>query len=171
MNVALGAALVSAALVAPGTASVAAQEASPAAAEQPADPFAGVTIAPLGSIAPSVAADHALSVIRLTLEPGAEIPAHYHPGAVVLRVEEGAFGTTFVEGEGQITRASADGTPIAESVAAGDDLVLQAGDVLTYEGAIHTMRNAGDEPLVLLASVLLAADQPAFIFQQGTPTP
>jgi quercetin dioxygenase-like cupin family protein len=112
-----------------------------------------------------------LSVIRLTFEPGAEIPAHHHPGAVVLRVEEGAFGTTFVEGEGQITRASANGTPIAESVAAGDDLVLQAGDVLTYEGAIHTMRNAGDEPLVLLASVLLAADQPAFIFQQGTPTP
>jgi quercetin dioxygenase-like cupin family protein len=112
-----------------------------------------------------------LSVIRLTFEPGAEIPAHRHPGAVVLRVEEGAFGTSFVEGEGQIARAGVDGTPAAEAVAAGDDLVLQAGDVLTYEGAMHTMRNAGDEPLVLLASVLLAADQPAFIFPSGTPTP
>ncbi len=138
-TIALATILAGAALVAPsGTGIVSAQKASPAAAEQPADPFAGVTIEPLGSLAPSVAPDHALSVIRLTFEPGTDIPAHRHPGAVVLRVEEGAFGTTFVEGEGQITRASGDGTPTAESVAAGDDVVLQAGDVLTYEGAIPT---------------------------------
>ena len=172
MTIAVTAALAGAVLVAPGaTGIVAAHEASPAAAEQPADPFAGVSIEPLGSIVPSAAMDDTLSVIRLTFEPGAEIPAHHHPGAVVLRVEEGAFGTTFVAGEGQIARASMDGTPTTEAVATGDDVVLQAGDVLTYEGAMHTMRNAGAEPLVLLASVLLATDQPAFIFQMGTPTP
>jgi quercetin dioxygenase-like cupin family protein len=172
MAIALGVALAGAVQVAPGaTGSVAAQEASPATIEQPADPFAGVIIEPLGSIVPSAATNHTLSAIRLTFEPGAEIPAHHHPGAVVLRVEEGAFGTTFVAGEGQIARASSDGTPTTEAVAAGNDVILQAGDVLTYEGAVHTMRNAGDEPLVLLASVLLATDQPAFIFQMGTPTP
>lgn len=172
MTIVVAATLAGAVLVAPGAIGiVAAQEASSAAAEQSADPFAGVTIEPLGSIVPSAATDDALSVIRLSFEPGAEIPAHHHPGAVVLRVEEGAFGTTFVAGEGQITRASADGTPTTEALATGDGVVLQVGDVLTYEGAVHTMRNAGDEPLVLLASVLLAADQPAFIFQMGTPTP
>lgn len=152
----------------------AAQEGSPEAGAPMADPFAGVTLEPLGSIAPSVAADHGLSFIRITMEPGAIIPAHQHPGAVVLFIEEGTFGSTFSGGEGEITRVGQPGTPgPVETVAAGDALTMQPGDVLTYEGAVHTMENPGDEPLVLLATVLLAADQPAFIFamDMGTPTP
>lgn len=154
-----------------GVLGTAAQEATPPAT---ADPFAGVTLEPLGGIVPQAAPDSTLSAIRITMEPGSLIPAHRHPGAVILRIVDGSFGTTFVEGEGQITRAAVDGTPQpAETIAAGDDAVLNPGDVLTYEGAVHTMANAGDEPLVLLATVLLATDQPAFIFQMdmGTPAP
>jgi hypothetical protein len=53
-TIALTTVLAGAALVAlNATGIVTAQEASPAAAEQPADPFAGVTIEPLGIIAPA----------------------------------------------------------------------------------------------------------------------
>jgi quercetin dioxygenase-like cupin family protein len=173
MTIVFAITLASAAFITPvSQGSVRAQETTPAAGGQPADPFAGVTLEPVGSITPNVAPDHALSIIRITMEPGAEIPAHHHPGAVILVVEEGTFGTTMVVGEGQITRANAAGTPPpTEAVSAGDDVIMQPGDVLTYEGAVHTMGNAGDEPLVLLAAVLLATDQPAFMFVMGTPSP
>jgi quercetin dioxygenase-like cupin family protein len=175
LTLALAISLTSATLISPSSPIAAsAQESTPAVAEQPPDPFAGVTLEPLGSIAPSVASDYGLSFIRIIMEPGAEIPAHHHPGAVVLYIQDGMFSSTFSAGEGQITQASHDGTPSpTEPVAAGDELLMEPGDVLTYEGAVHTMGNPGNEPLVLLATVLLDADQPAFIFamDMGTPTP
>lgn len=156
-----------AALLGLGPALTSAQDGTPTA-----DPFAGVTIEALGSAVPSAAPDDALVLLRLTMEPGANIPAHSHPGPVVLYVDSGTFGTTWVEGEGQLTRAAMAGTPAAaEPVTAGAELILESGDTLAYEGAVHTMANAGDEPLVLLVSALLVADQPGFLFAEATPAP
>ncbi len=83
-----------------------------------------------------------------------------HPGAVVVTVESGTFGTEFDQGEGTLTRA--DGT--AESIAAGQSATMTAGDTLAYEGAVHTMVNEGDDAVVLLVSALLDPNQPGFIF-------
>ena len=128
-------------------------------AQEP-DPMAGTTVEALGSFAPSAASDKALLLLRITMEPGAAIPFHQHPGAVVVTVQSGTFGTEFGEGEGTLTRS--DGT--TETVSAGGTATMQAGDTLAYEGAVHTMVNEGDDAVVLLVSALLDPNQPGFIF-------
>lgn len=122
--------------------------------------MAGTTVEALGSFAPSAASDKALVLLRITMEPGASIPFHQHPGAVVVTVASGTFGTEFQEGEGTLTRA--DGT--SETVSAGASATMQAGDSLAYEGAVHTMVNEGSDQVVLLVSALLDPNQPGFMF-------
>lgn len=132
------------------------------------DPLAGVTVENLGSQVPAAVPDRTLSMLRLTLDPGVTITEHGHPGPVVLYVVEGTFGTTFTHGTGVVTRATTPGTPAAtDDVEMGEDYILNPGDTVAYdEGAHHIMRNEGDGPLVLLATVLLTTDQPGFLFVQ-----
>ncbi|MGH2560399.1 MAG: cupin domain-containing protein [Thermomicrobiales bacterium] len=143
--------------------------------QEGADPLAGTTVEALGGGPSTLAADYNLVMLRITMEPGANIPAHSHPGEVVLFVESGTFGTAFVEGTGVITRATPPGTPAAtEPVTAGPENILEAGNSLAYsEAAAHTMVNAGEDTLVLLVSAILAPDQPGFMFMDmsATPTP
>lgn len=128
-------------------------------------PMAGSTTEVLGTFAPSQGNGHALVFMRLTMEPGVTIPAHHHPGAVIVVVQSGLFGTKFVQGDGTIVRF-ANGT--TEVVDAGAEATLDPGDSLSYEGAMHTMRNDGPDPLILLVSALLDPNQPGFLFQEGT---
>ncbi|MGH2562651.1 MAG: cupin domain-containing protein [Thermomicrobiales bacterium] len=161
--------LVLGAMFAFGPAMTHAQDGTPAA-----DPLAGVTIETLSSGAVAEPADHTLLLMRMTLAPGAAIPPHRHPGPVAVTIDSGTFGTRFVEGEGQLTRAAVEGTPAAtEAMTAGNEYVLNPGDSFFYQGAAHTMENAGDEPVVLLISALFADGQPGFMFMDmsGTPTP
>ena len=135
------------------------------AATPPADPFAGVTIASLGSGSPGAAPGTVLVLLRITMAPGALIPRHVHPGQVILYVESGKFGTTFGEGDAVITRAVTAGTPVAETVTPNVEETMLPGDSVSYSKVTtHIMHNIGDKPLVLLVSALLAADQPGFVF-------
>ena len=130
------------------------------------DPMAGVTTEALGSLPSAGAPGYTLVFLRITMQPGANIPAHSHPGDVVVVVQSGKFGTSFVRGQGTVTRAAAGGAdPVTETLKAGDSAVLLPGDSLAYGGSAgHTMSNAGDTPLVLLVSALLADGQPGFMF-------
>ena len=130
-----------------------------------ADPMAGVATEMLGSLPSAGAPGYTLVFLRITMQPGAHIPAHSHPGDVVVVVQSGKFGTAFVRGQGTVTRAAAGATPATETLKAGDAAVLLPGDSLAYGGSAgHTMSNAGDTPLVLLVSALLADGQPGFAF-------
>lgn len=133
------------------------------------DPLDGTVVEALGGISPMMAEGRQLVLLRLTLPPGASIQAHSHPGAVVITVESGTFATRFIHGSGTITRAGIDGAPgAAETPETGEAIELHAGDTLAYDqDAGHTMDNPGAEPLVLLASALLASDEPGFMFQEG----
>lgn len=137
-----------------------------AAAFADGDPMAGVTTEVLGSLPSAGAPGYSLVFLRITMQPGATIPAHSHPGDVVVVVQSGTFGTQFVRGEGTVTRATAGGAaPAPETLKAGDSAVLLAGDSLAYGGSAgHTMTDAGDTPLVLLVSALLADGQNGFMF-------
>ncbi|HEX7002749.1 MAG TPA: cupin domain-containing protein [Trueperaceae bacterium] len=132
--------------------------------QQPDDPLAGSTPEVLGSMTPGQGNGNALVFMRLTMEPGASIPAHHHPGAVVVVVQSGIFGTEFIEGEGTVARYGEQGT---ELLTAGHEITMGPGDSLSYEGAVHTMRNDGPGELVLLVSALLDPEQPGFIFMNA----
>lgn len=135
------------------------------------EPLAGTTVETLGAIEPAIIEGWNLVALRITMEPGAEISGHSHPGPVVLVVESGVFLTEFIHGSGTITRAADGGTPTTETAEPGTEVTLNPGDSLAYDQtAGHTMVNGGDEPLVLLVSALLAIDQPGFMFgEQATP--
>jgi len=130
------------------------------------DPMAGVTTEALGSLPSAGAPGYTLVFLRITIQPGANIPAHSHPGDVVVVVQSGKFGTSFVRGQGTVTREASGGAdPVAVTLKAGDSAVLLPGDSLAYSGSAgHTMSNAGLAPLVLLVSALLADGQPGFMF-------
>ena len=164
----LGLALVTG-LIGPG-AVTRAQESTPA--PEASGALAGVTIEPLGSGMPEAATGRALSLLRVTLAPGASIPPHTQPGAILVVVESGAFGFTLTEGEGQLSRGAGMGTPsAAASLTPGEEVILNPGDAVFHDqDGWHTGRNAGDEPVVLLIGTLFDPDQPAFIFEEGTPT-
>lgn len=132
------------------------------------DPLAGATIEGLSAGSPTALPGQALVLLRVTMEPGTVIAPHSHPGPVALYVESGTFGSEFLQGSGTVTHASGKGTPAAPSgVTVGDDLQMSAGDSLFYDGAVHTMRNDGDDTLVLLVSALFGAEAPGFEWQES----
>lgn len=142
-----------------------------AARAQSATPApAPITVTMLGKGEPANAPGNELELDRLTIAPGGVIPTHVHPGAYVLYVESGAFGFTVVKGDAQFAKA---GLTTPQELQAGVETVGHAGDAF-YEngGVVHTARNAGTTPVVLLTAGLLANGEPSLqpSNAEGTPT-
>ena len=136
----------------------------PAAQEgTPPGEAAPVTLETLGSAPATDAPGMLLVSLRLTLAPGAVVPAHFHPGQLVVTVESGTLAYTIL-GEGQSLRAGA-GTPTAAEVIAPDtEATFGPGEWFVYEaGTVHMDHNPGNEPAVVLITGLVAADQPFLI--------
>jgi len=116
----------------------------------------------------------ALLQLRVTLDPGAVVPNHIHPGNLVFSVESGTISYEVLEGSVPVTWAG-EGTPTADSsLTAGDGVVLEAGDWLFEpHGTLHVVRNPGDTPAVLLISAIAAADEPflQLVEEDATPAP
>ena len=148
-----------------------AQEATPAAGP------VGVTAELLGSGETTIAPGHELSLRRVTIAPGGSIPAHSHPGALVIYVESGTWGHTALAEGGQLTRAAVNGTPgPTEEMPVGEELILTAGDWIYVEDPADDIRNAGDEPVVLWVAGLTRVGEPFTALMAGTeaggtPTP
>jgi quercetin dioxygenase-like cupin family protein len=140
----------------------------------PSGEAAPVVLETLGSAPAADAPGMNLVALRLTMAPGAVVPAHYHPGQLVVTVESGTLAYTIL-GEGQSLRAGA-GTPTAAEVIAPDvEATFGPGEWFVYEaGVVHMDRNTGDEPAVVLITGLVAADQPFLIpvedMDMATPT-
>ena len=136
--------------------------------EPASDPMQGVTTESLGSMRDPSDPSRTLMLLRVTLQPGVSIPVHASVGEMVLLVESGRLGTTFEGGHGIVARAAHHGNPpLTVSLAGGQRSILEAGDSLAYDGrVVHTLTNAGEQPLVLIASALLANDRQTFVFHR-----
>lgn len=114
--------------------------------------------------APSaVAPGQTAYLARFTFQPGMEIFPHGHPGTTVLGVASGQFGWTLVEGTAHVVRGSAGANPqaVEDLTEPGADVVLEPGDAIFYEAdVVHTARGAGDEPAIVLASLILEEGAP-----------
>jgi quercetin dioxygenase-like cupin family protein len=144
------------------------QESSPAASP-PAGPV-GVTSVLIGGGEPVAAPGHELTLRRVTIAPGGSIPAHTHPGALVIVGESGIWEYTPQGGTGRLSRGAVAGTPSpAEDLTVETELILHAGDVLYVEEPAADIRNAGDEPVVLLIAGLTRFGEPFTAVMEGTP--
>jgi hypothetical protein len=144
------------AVVVSGGRAVLAQDATPA-------PFVpeGVTGVMLGSAAPSALPDHTLSLRLTTIQPGAVIPLHTHPGTLVVAVQSGSATVTVSDGTLVVTRAPVDGAPgVVEEFAAGDVTLLEVGDSMVEEGGQYIVENPNDVPAVVNFAVLTVTGAP-----------
>ncbi len=153
---------------------LAAQDASPAATPTGAT---GTTTQAMGVGQPAAAPGLELSLRRITIAPGGRVPAHSHPGALVIFVEAGTWGYTALGGTVQLTRAAVGGTPTpAETMPMGTEVILNPGDWLFVEDPQDDVRNAGQDDVVLLIAGLTRVGEPFTTFMAGmemgaTPTP
>ena len=150
------------------SASPAAQEATPMGEASPSAEPTPIFLELLGSALTTEVPNKRLTLLRLTLAPGASMFAHTHPGQLVVAVESGTLVYTVLSGAGTSVRAAA-GTPIAEEVIPpGTETTFGPGEFLVEPpGVAHTYRNPGNEPVVLLISALVGFD----VFFQPVATP
>jgi quercetin dioxygenase-like cupin family protein len=132
----------------------------------------GVTAEVFAGVPSARAPGQTLYVARFVFQPGSEIFPHTHPGTVVLAVESGTFGWTLVQGTAHVIRGAAAGAtgPAEDVTTPGTEVILNPGDAIYYEDVVHTARNAGDEPVVILGSLLFETGQPLLMpMEMGTP--
>jgi quercetin dioxygenase-like cupin family protein len=122
-----------------------------------------VTVAALGAGPLTESPGRDLVLLRVTLAPGALVPAHSHSGDAVLTVESGILSYEALLGKAQATWGSAEEATDGAGIAHGAEVLLYAGDWLREpNGTIQRLRNAGPDPVVLLVSAVIAADEPFF---------
>ena len=114
-----------------------------------------------------------LRLVRITLDPGAESPAHTHPGPEFGRIEAGTIAVT-VNGPASIKQRSAKEKDPFEPIESGKPITLDKGDQIIYPtGTTITFKNNGDDQAEVLALVILPASDghPDLItYTEATPT-
>jgi quercetin dioxygenase-like cupin family protein len=137
-----------------------------------------VKVETLGRGPSSAAPGYTLLLSRLTFAAGGSIALHTHPGDAVFYIASGTIAWTTGEGTPLLTRANAAAAIAAdtptppESLTAGQEVVLESGDAVFYDGhTSHAVRNDGTEEAVVLYSGLRAIDQPGISFLDATPAP
>ncbi|HEU5434313.1 MAG TPA: cupin domain-containing protein [Thermomicrobiales bacterium] len=118
---------------------------------------ARIDVETLGCSVPVSPGQEAL-LLRVTDAPGAHIPPHTDPGVGVWVVNQGTIGFTVRQGETLITRA---GSAASERLGSGSEVILNVGDAASFgPDNVHTSRNAGDAPAVILIGGVDAERQP-----------
>jgi hypothetical protein len=115
-----------------------------------------------------------MTLYRITLEPGVEIPEHEHFGAVTWYVDSGEVtvtldgGEAWVRCEDCVPGATPDESGFA-LVPAGTEVVLQAGDwMIQHDTTVHAYTNTGDADVVIEASTTWPVEE--FSDESATPT-
>jgi quercetin dioxygenase-like cupin family protein len=159
---------------------IAAQESTPGAAHEAIsviDLAPGVAAEVFAGAPSARAPEQTVYLARFVFQPGAEIFPHSHPGTIVLGVASGTFGWTLLEGTAHVVRGAAAGAtgPAEDITEPGTEVILEPGDAIYYEDdVVHTARGAGDEPAVVLGTLVLASGEPLLMpagMDMSTPTP
>lgn len=135
----------------------------------PPYPLLGVESRIFAAASPAPVVDPELALARVTLDPGATIPPHEHPGTQIATITSGALTYTVLTGAISVT--GSDGSDL--TLRAGETITLRPGDaVVEQPGALHTARNDGPEQVVILLSTLFPTGAPRTLFHPAaTPQP
>jgi quercetin dioxygenase-like cupin family protein len=134
---------------------------STAASPTPPAYGAGIASVVYANAAPVPVAEPMLALARVVVAPGAPIAEHHHPGTQIGTVAAGALTYTVVTDRVELRRA---GTPVdaaPEYIAAGETVLLRAGDtVIEPPTSWHHAVNAGDVPVEIWVATLFPAGAP-----------
>jgi oxalate decarboxylase/phosphoglucose isomerase-like protein (cupin superfamily) len=93
-----------------------------------------------------------LSVVRYTIAPGAQLPAHIHPGIQLASIQSGTLTYTVISGTAEVKRGA---TATGESITGPATTTLGPGDSVTETGdMVHFGANNTNAPVVIIASLL-----------------
>jgi quercetin dioxygenase-like cupin family protein len=110
-----------------------------------------------------------LELTRVVIPPDKDIAPHAHPGPQLALIVEGTLSYTVISGEVRVMRSGFD---TAETIEAGQTSEIQPGDSLAEPvGVVHTARNPGPDPVVILISALFPEGAPASSPAPVSPTP
>lgn len=106
-----------------------------------------------------------LGLSRVTVEPGARLALHRHPGTQVARIARGALTYTVVTGSVTVRRGDPErNARVVRQIRAGQTAVIRAGQwIVERPGTIHRARNAGEERIVIWLSTLFRTGAPPAI--------
>ena len=106
-----------------------------------------------------------LVLMRFTLKPDATIQAHSHSGPAMFTVVSGTLQTELIRGGATVTRGG-----VEESAEIGAVTHLSGGESIAFAAnAGAKIANLGSEPLLLVATILLEANEPVFDFDYWAP--
>jgi quercetin dioxygenase-like cupin family protein len=127
-----------------------------------------VTRAILGDAAPANSPGQDLTLQRVTVQPDAKLPTHYHEGTQVAYVEAGVLTYTVESGTLKLTRK---GTSQPTDVTGPATVELAPGDGIVENAAVvHHAENKGAKPVVIVLAALLRNGAP-LATPVGTATP
>jgi hypothetical protein len=125
------------------------------------DSIPGVHIATLGRSAIGEEGGE-LVLLRVTIEPGASLPASDQSHAAVVVIQEGRVGVALepATGRASLTLAGGNGSV---PLAAGDETILAPGDAVSASKAARlALHNAGDGEAVLLYTAVAGSGESLF---------
>jgi quercetin dioxygenase-like cupin family protein len=121
---------------------------------------AAVVRTELGTTLPDTAPGQRLGLWRVSIPAGADLPAHWHPGVQLARIETGTL--TYSVLTGMLTILHPDGT--TTTATAGQTVDIPAGtSVVEQPGAEHSAANLGDAPIEIVLATLFEVDEPPAI--------
>jgi hypothetical protein len=101
---------------------------------------------------PPGALGRTLTLVRYTIAPGAQLPAHVHPGVQLASIQSGTLTYTVITGTAAVRRGA---TATGEIVTGPATITLGPGDDVTETGdMVHFGANKTDVPVVILATLL-----------------
>lgn len=101
---------------------------------------------------PPGAPGNTLTLARYTIAPGAKLAPHVHPGLQMASIDSGTLTYTIVSGTAQVRRA---GATTDEPITGPTTFELGTGDAVIEVGdMVHFGENKGDEPVIILATLL-----------------
>lgn len=121
-----------------------------AAATASDEPVVRETLAEL--VDPPGAEGRTLHLVRYTIAPEAQLPAHIHPGVQMAAIESGTLTYTVIEGTAQVRRS---GESADQAVEGPTTIELGPGDaVVELADMVHFGANETDAPIVIVATLL-----------------
>jgi hypothetical protein len=100
----------------------------------------------------------------LTFQPGGELPPHRHPGTAVVAVTAGVLSWTLVSGTAHLIHHTDRSQPDRGEIRMPMELLLDVGDAIATEAdVVSSARAFGQEPAVVLATLILATGQPLLL--------
>ena len=133
---------------------------------------AAVTSQVFAEAAPATVEEPVLALGVVTVEPGAAIADHVHPGTQIGTIAAGQLTYSVVTGDVRFRRAADAPDAALRTIQAGETVLLGEGDtVIENSGAIHHARNDGDVPVIIWLSTLFPAGAPRAEYVAATPVP